>query len=130
MRPSPDRRDCRRGARSSILAAPNLRSVRADHETPADIAVRANQKDVFVVEDLSEQVETVFRNLLGTRWLQAWGSELRVGSKLAYFVLTTFLGAQEGSASSSDARRHSDAGRGVLRHHAVHGERRAAAHGD
>lgn len=46
-----------------------------------------------MVDDLSEQVETVFRNLFGTRWLQTWGNEVRVGSKLAYFVLTTFLGA-------------------------------------
>lgn len=31
--------------------------------------------------------------LAGTRWLQAWSKELTQGSRLAYFGLTTLLGA-------------------------------------
>lgn len=58
------------------------------------VAVRSNQKDRFAIDDLNERVETVLRDSFGTRWLQAWGDEVRVGSKLAYFVLTTLLGAR------------------------------------
>ncbi|BGP13345.1 hypothetical protein JCM10213_001468 [Rhodosporidiobolus nylandii] len=56
--------------------------------------VRANQKDLYYLSQLSERVEDVSRSLLGTRWLQKWGKELQGGSKLAYFGLTTLLGSQ------------------------------------
>ena len=36
----------------------------------------------------------------GTRWLQKWGKELSQGSRLAYFGLTTLLGAFSLSLSS------------------------------
>ncbi|GAA5827752.1 hypothetical protein JCM5353_002295 [Sporobolomyces roseus] len=56
--------------------------------------VRANQKDLYYLSQLSEQVEDVARSLLGTRWLQKWSKELHHGSRLAYFALTTLLGSQ------------------------------------
>ncbi|GJN87956.1 hypothetical protein Rhopal_000911-T1 [Rhodotorula paludigena] len=56
--------------------------------------VRANQKDLYYLSQLSERVEDVLRSLLGTRWLQKWGKELQQGSRLAYFGLTTMLGTQ------------------------------------
>ncbi|KAM0792835.1 hypothetical protein ACM66B_002601 [Microbotryomycetes sp. NB124-2] len=56
--------------------------------------VRANQKDLFYLSQLTERFEDVMRSLLGTRWLQKWGSELQHGSRLAYFALTTLLGSQ------------------------------------
>ncbi|GAA5908686.1 peroxisomal biogenesis factor 2/10/12 Ring-finger protein [Sporobolomyces salmoneus] len=56
--------------------------------------VRANQKDLYYLSQLSEQVEDVARSLLGTRWLQKWSKELHHGSRLAYFGLTTLLGSQ------------------------------------
>ncbi|GAA5924843.1 peroxisomal biogenesis factor 2/10/12 Ring-finger protein [Sporobolomyces koalae] len=56
--------------------------------------VRANQKDLYYLAQLSEQVEDVARSLLGTRWLQKWSKELHHGSRLAYFALTTLLGSQ------------------------------------
>ncbi|GAA5973653.1 hypothetical protein JCM11641_005063 [Rhodosporidiobolus odoratus] len=56
--------------------------------------VRANQKDLYYLSQLTERVEDVGRSLLGTRWLQKWGKELQGGSKLAYFGLTTLLGSQ------------------------------------
>ena len=37
----------------------------------------------------------------GTRWLQKWGKELSQGSRLAYFGLTTLLGAFYLSLKSS-----------------------------
>ncbi|KAK4049430.1 peroxisome biogenesis factor 10 [Microbotryomycetes sp. JL201] len=54
--------------------------------------VRANQKDLFYLSQLTERLEDVTRSLLGTRWLQKWGTELQHGSRLAYFALTTLLG--------------------------------------
>ncbi|KAK4056291.1 peroxisome biogenesis factor 10 [Microbotryomycetes sp. JL221] len=56
--------------------------------------VRANQKDLYYLSQLTEQVEDVTRSLFGTRWLQKWSSELQHGSRLAYFALTTLLGSQ------------------------------------
>ncbi|GAA6018899.1 hypothetical protein JCM11491_001719 [Sporobolomyces phaffii] len=56
--------------------------------------VRANQKDLYYLSQLSEQFEDVARSLLGTRWLQRWSKELHHGSRLAYFALTTLLGSQ------------------------------------
>ncbi|GAA6038553.1 hypothetical protein JCM8097_004627 [Rhodosporidiobolus ruineniae] len=56
--------------------------------------VRANQKDLYYLAQLSERIEDVSRSLLGTRWLQRWSKELEQGSKIAYFGLTTLLGSQ------------------------------------
>ncbi|GAA5854720.1 hypothetical protein JCM3766R1_000628 [Sporobolomyces carnicolor] len=56
--------------------------------------VRANQKDLYYLAQLSQQIEDVARSLLGTRWLQKWSKELHHGSRLAYFGLTTLLGSQ------------------------------------
>ncbi|GAA5860620.1 hypothetical protein JCM1840_000320 [Sporobolomyces johnsonii] len=56
--------------------------------------VRANQKDLYYLAQLTEQVEDVARSLLGTRWLQKWSKELHQGSRFAYFALTTLLGSQ------------------------------------
>ncbi|GAA6000645.1 hypothetical protein JCM10207_004591 [Rhodosporidiobolus poonsookiae] len=56
--------------------------------------VRANQKDLYYLSQLTERVEDVTRSLLGTRWLQKWSRELESGSKFAYFALTTLLGSQ------------------------------------
>ncbi|SCV72678.1 BQ2448_4215 [Microbotryum intermedium] len=56
--------------------------------------VRANQKDLYYLSQLTERFEDVARSLLGTRWLQNWNQELQHGSRLAYFGLTTLLGSQ------------------------------------
>ncbi|KAL8280405.1 hypothetical protein RQP46_007053 [Phenoliferia psychrophenolica] len=56
--------------------------------------VRANQKDLYYLGQLTERFEDVSRSLLGTRWLQTWSKELSQGSRLAYFGLTTLLGSQ------------------------------------
>ncbi|KAK4703638.1 peroxin-10, partial [Phenoliferia sp. Uapishka_3] len=56
--------------------------------------VRANQKDLYYLGQLTERFEDVSRSLLGTRWLQTWSKELGQGSRLAYFGLTTLLGSQ------------------------------------
>ncbi|BGP29506.1 peroxisome bioproteinsis factor 10 [Rhodotorula toruloides] len=56
--------------------------------------VRANQKDLYYLSQLSERIEDVARSFLGTRWLQTWSKELHHGSRLAYFGLTTLLGSQ------------------------------------
>ncbi|GAA5884853.1 hypothetical protein JCM6882_007124 [Rhodosporidiobolus microsporus] len=56
--------------------------------------VRANQKDLYYLSQLTERIEDVSRALLGTRWLQKWSKELQQGSKVAYFGLTTLLGSQ------------------------------------
>ncbi|SCZ92690.1 BZ3500_MvSof-1268-A1-R1_Chr5-2g08108 [Microbotryum saponariae] len=77
--------------------------------------VRANQKDLYYLSQLTERFEDVARSLLGedwsipvwltgqaaddrdptgTRWLQNWNKELQHGSRLAYFGLTTLLGSQ------------------------------------
>ncbi|ORY90891.1 Pex12 amino terminal region-domain-containing protein [Leucosporidium creatinivorum] len=56
--------------------------------------VRANQKDLYYLSQLTERFEDVSRSLLGTRWLQNWSKELQHGSRLAYFGLTTLLGSQ------------------------------------
>ncbi|GAA5862454.1 hypothetical protein JCM8547_002070 [Rhodosporidiobolus lusitaniae] len=56
--------------------------------------VRANQKDLYYLSELTERIEDLSRSFLGTRWLQKWSRELREGSKLAYFGLTTLLGSQ------------------------------------
>ncbi|GAA5979513.1 hypothetical protein JCM10908_002953 [Rhodotorula pacifica] len=56
--------------------------------------VRANQKDLYYLSQLTERIEDVARSWLGTRWLQGWTKELQQGSRLAYFGLTTLLGTQ------------------------------------
>ncbi|GAA5864668.1 hypothetical protein JCM3774_006034 [Rhodotorula dairenensis] len=56
--------------------------------------VRANQKDLYYLSQLTERVEDIARSWLGTRWLQGWNKELQQGSRLAYFGLTTLLGTQ------------------------------------
>ncbi|GAA5830992.1 hypothetical protein JCM11251_005104 [Rhodosporidiobolus azoricus] len=56
--------------------------------------VRANQKDLYYLSQLTERIEDVSRALLGIRWLQKWSKELQQGSKIAYFGLTTLLGSQ------------------------------------
>lgn len=81
-------------------------------------AVRANQKDLYYLSQLTDRIEDVARAWLGTqtrfsqltsgqrmitdcllvfagpRWLQHWSHELVQGSKFAYFGLTTLLGQQ------------------------------------
>lgn len=81
----------------------------SQHRLQADTrAVRANQKDLYYLSQLTDKFEDVFRGLLGlspprlsreelttgsgTRWLQKWGKELNQGSRVAYFGLTTLLG--------------------------------------
>ncbi|TKA57131.1 hypothetical protein B0A53_01087 [Rhodotorula sp. CCFEE 5036] len=56
--------------------------------------VRANQKDLYYLSQLTERIEDVARSWLGSRWLQGWSKELQQGSRLAYFGLTTLLGTQ------------------------------------
>lgn len=56
--------------------------------------VRAHQKDLYYLAQLTERIEDVARTWLGARWLQGWNKELQHGSRLAYFGLTTLLGAQ------------------------------------
>ncbi|KWU45731.1 hypothetical protein RHOSPDRAFT_16048, partial [Rhodotorula sp. JG-1b] len=56
--------------------------------------VRANQKDLYYLSQLTERIEDVARSWLGSRWLQGWSKELQRGSRLAYFGLTTLLGTQ------------------------------------
>lgn len=74
--------------------------------------VRASQKDLFYLGQLTDQLQEVLRGifgeyccpistakmsngvvlLLGTRWLQAYIEEIGVASGLAYYGLTTLLG--------------------------------------
>ncbi|POY69930.1 hypothetical protein BMF94_7062 [Rhodotorula taiwanensis] len=56
--------------------------------------VRANQKDLYYLSQLTERIEDVARTWLGSRWLQGWSKELQHGSRFAYFGLTTLLGTQ------------------------------------
>ncbi|KAG2023186.1 hypothetical protein CC2G_000869 [Coprinopsis cinerea AmutBmut pab1-1] len=51
--------------------------------------IRANQRDIFHVASLKEQVEAVLRSWLGTRWLQRWDKELDATIRLIYYGLTT-----------------------------------------
>ncbi|GAA6063345.1 hypothetical protein JCM10212_004366 [Sporobolomyces blumeae] len=84
-------------ARASVATRPATRRARrvpffANAAQPE--IVRANQKDLYYLGSLMEQVEDVARSFLGTRWLQKWSKELHHGSRLAYFALTTLLGSQ------------------------------------
>ncbi|GAA97940.1 uncharacterized protein L969DRAFT_65735 [Mixia osmundae IAM 14324] len=56
--------------------------------------IRANQKDLYYLAELKEQVDNVVRTVMGTRWLQSFAGEVTVASKLSYFSLTTLLGSQ------------------------------------
>ncbi|CEQ39103.1 SPOSA6832_00598 [Sporobolomyces salmonicolor] len=70
-------------------------------DKPPGRAVRANQKDLYYLAQLTEQVEDVARSLLGTMNLSLrvqghelnpkWSKELHQGSRFAYFALTTLL---------------------------------------
>ncbi|KAL7005053.1 peroxisome biogenesis factor 10 [Cystobasidiomycetes sp. EMM_F5] len=56
--------------------------------------IRANQKDLYYLAQLSQQLEEVLRSALGTRWLQSWASEVGIASSLLYYTLTTLVGSQ------------------------------------
>ncbi|KAI5476664.1 Haloacid dehalogenase-like hydrolase domain containing protein [Pseudohyphozyma bogoriensis] len=73
--------------------------------------IRANQKDLYYLAQLTERFEDVARSLLGTRWLQNWGKELNEGSRLAYFGLTTLLGSQTLGEEYCDIMQYSVASR-------------------
>ncbi|KAJ7630464.1 hypothetical protein FB45DRAFT_990492 [Roridomyces roridus] len=71
--------------------------------------IRANQRDLFHVSSLKDQLETVLRawlgwfhtllsvrrlNLSGTRWLSRWDKEVDLLVKLGYYSLTTARATQ------------------------------------
>ncbi|KAG1716779.1 hypothetical protein ID866_377 [Astraeus odoratus] len=47
--------------------------------------IRANQRDLFHVASLKEQVDNVLRSWLGTRWLTRWDKEVDLAVKLLYY---------------------------------------------
>ncbi|KAF7367357.1 Peroxisome assembly protein PER8 [Mycena sanguinolenta] len=56
--------------------------------------IRANQRDLYHVTSLKDQVETVLRAWLGTRWLSRWDKEVDLLVKLGYYGLTTARATQ------------------------------------
>ncbi|KAF8213652.1 Pex12 amino terminal region-domain-containing protein [Mycena galopus ATCC 62051] len=56
--------------------------------------IRANQRDLYHVSSLKDQVETVLRAWLGTRWLSRWDKEVDLMVKLGYYGLTTARATQ------------------------------------
>ncbi|KIJ45671.1 hypothetical protein M422DRAFT_778869 [Sphaerobolus stellatus SS14] len=56
--------------------------------------IRANQRDIFHVASLREQLETVLRSTLGTRWLLRWDKEIDLITNLGYYGLATFHTSQ------------------------------------
>ncbi|KAJ7102436.1 Pex12 amino terminal region-domain-containing protein [Mycena belliarum] len=56
--------------------------------------IRANQRDLYHVSSLKDQVETVLRAWLGTRWLSRWDKEVDLLVKLGYYGLTTARATQ------------------------------------
>jgi len=56
--------------------------------------IRANQKDLYYLSQLTDQLEEVVRNVFGTRWLQNHVGEVALTGRVAYFGLTTLLGTQ------------------------------------
>ncbi|KAG2370224.1 Pex12 amino terminal region-domain-containing protein [Suillus spraguei] len=50
--------------------------------------IRANQRDLFHVASLREQVELVLRLWFGTRWLTRWDKEIELAVKLMYYGLS------------------------------------------
>ncbi|KAK9894221.1 hypothetical protein P389DRAFT_184403 [Cystobasidium minutum MCA 4210] len=56
--------------------------------------IRASQKDLFYLGQLTDQLQEVLRGIFGSRWLQAWIDEIGIASGLAYYGLTTLLGSQ------------------------------------
>ncbi|KAF8592031.1 hypothetical protein K439DRAFT_1643984 [Ramaria rubella] len=49
--------------------------------------IRANQRDVFHISSLREQLEASLRTWFGTRWILRWEKEIELFAKLAYFGL-------------------------------------------
>jgi len=58
------------------------------HAQQAQI-IRANQRDLYHVSSLREQIESVLRPWLGTRWLSRWDKEMDLAVRVAYFGFTT-----------------------------------------
>ncbi|KAJ7275556.1 Pex12 amino terminal region-domain-containing protein [Mycena haematopus] len=58
--------------------------------------IRANQRDLYHVSFLKDQVETVLPGLVGpgTRWLSRWEKEVDLLVKLGYYGLTTARATQ------------------------------------
>ncbi|KAK7064697.1 peroxisome assembly protein PER8 [Favolaschia claudopus] len=56
--------------------------------------IRANQRDLYHVSSLKDQVETVLRSWMGTRWLSRWDKEVELLVKLGYYGLTTARATQ------------------------------------
>lgn len=54
--------------------------------------IRSNQKDTHFQGVLLEQLSTIIRRLYGSRFSQAYSSELRTFTELLYLGLTTFIG--------------------------------------
>ncbi|KAH7883933.1 Pex12 amino terminal region-domain-containing protein [Phlebopus sp. FC_14] len=50
--------------------------------------IRANQRDLFHVASLREQVSAILRSWLGTRWLTKWDKEVELMTKLLYYGLS------------------------------------------
>ncbi|KIJ21440.1 hypothetical protein PAXINDRAFT_63874 [Paxillus involutus ATCC 200175] len=69
--------------------------------------IRANQRDLFHVSSLKEQVETVLRSWLGTRWLTRWDKEVDVVVKLLYYGLSVGRAVQTLGEEYTDIWEHS-----------------------
>ncbi|KAJ8472458.1 hypothetical protein ONZ45_g16646 [Pleurotus djamor] len=69
--------------------------------------VRANQRDLIHVSSLKNQVESVLRSWLGSRWLTRWDKEVELVTKLMYFGLTTGRAIQTLGEEYTDTWQHS-----------------------
>ncbi|ORZ00208.1 Pex12 amino terminal region-domain-containing protein [Syncephalastrum racemosum] len=56
--------------------------------------IRANQKDVYYLAVLQEQMTSVFQQFLGSRRQHQWQKEINTLSDFSYYALTTLLGTQ------------------------------------
>ncbi|KAF8139912.1 Pex12 amino terminal region-domain-containing protein [Boletus edulis] len=69
--------------------------------------IRANQRDLFHVLSLKEQVDNVLRSSLGTRWLLKWDKEVDLVLKLLYYGLTIGRAVQTLGEEYTDTWQHS-----------------------
>ncbi|KAF8528021.1 Pex12 amino terminal region-domain-containing protein [Hysterangium stoloniferum] len=71
----------------SAYHLPNANQAQISHNDTH--IVRANQRDLYHVAALREQLETLLRSTFGTRWLLRWEKEVSLFSKMGYYGLTT-----------------------------------------
>ncbi|KAI7859274.1 Pex12 amino terminal region-domain-containing protein [Circinella umbellata] len=74
-------------------AKPNPLALNFPSGAQPDI-IRANQKDVYYLTILQEQMSTVCQQFLGSRLQHQWQKEINTLSDFCYYGLTTLLGTQ------------------------------------